>query len=143
MPPRQLWLFKLGCWIAFLAAAVHLAGQLAGGLRPGNDTERQLLGLATTYRFAMPGGAERSLMDFIHGFGWSFALFAATMGAVGLVAASRGRTDGALARATARVLAAAGAMLCVISLVYFFLVPTAFLLAMTVCFGLASVRAPE
>ena len=143
MPPRQLCLFKLGCWLAFLTAAVHVAGQLANPLQPQNDTERQLLTLATGYHFTLPGGASRSLMDFLHGFSWAFALFAATMGAAGLVAASRGRTDGALARAMARVLAGAGALLCIISLVDFFLVPTAFLLATTVCFALASVRAPE
>jgi len=143
MPPRQLWLFKLGCWIAFLAAAVHIAGQLANPWQAQNDTERQLLALATGYHFTLPGGTSRTFMDFMQGFGWSFALFVATMGAVGLVGASRGRTDAALTRGVARVLAAAGALLVVISLVDFFLVPTAFVLAMTVCFTLASVKAPE
>ena len=33
MVPRQVWLFKLGCWIAIVTAAVHLVGHVWGRRR--------------------------------------------------------------------------------------------------------------
>ena len=30
MPPRQVWLFQLGCWVAFATAIVHLAEHVSG-----------------------------------------------------------------------------------------------------------------
>jgi len=91
MVPRQLWIFRFGCWVAFVAAAVHLAGHLAGPAAPANDTERQLAALAASYRYTLPGGAHRTLMDFLDGFSLMFALLVAALGALGLITAKRGR----------------------------------------------------
>jgi len=139
MPPRQVWLFTFGCWVALGTAVLHLIAHVAGPAAPANDTERQLVDLATTYRFAMPGGAERSLMDFLDGFSLTFSLFLATLGAVGLVVARRGREDPVLFRAVARSLTAASAVLVVISLSYFFIIPSMCLALMAVSFACASV----
>ena len=139
MPPRQVWLFKFGCWAAFGTAALHLFGHVVGPVAPNNDTERQLVELATTYRYLMPGGAERSMMDFLDGFSLMFSLFLATVGALGLVIAKRGRDDEVLIKTAARLLAGVSAVLVVISLTHFFIIPSMCLALMAVSFACASV----
>jgi len=143
MPPRQLFLFRFGCWAAIVSALVHLVGHVAGPAAPTNDTERQLLDLATHYRYALPGGSMRSLMDFMNGFGLMFALQLATMGVAGLVVAKRAHQDGPLMRAVARTFAVCGAVLLVLSLRYFFLVPSMLLSTVALCFFMAAVSPPE
>lgn len=142
MPRRQLAVLKIGCYLAFLSAALHMAGHLMGPQPPANDTERQLLDLMTTYRFAMPGGSTRSMMEFMNGFSLALALFLSTMGGVGVIVAKRAAEDQVLMLGIARTLAAASAVLLVISLTHFFIVPTICLAACAVCFAMASVRAP-
>lgn len=142
MPGRQLALFRIGCWTAIITAVVHLAGQIAGPAAPANDTEAQLMSLAATYRVSMPGGAERSLMDFLTGFSLAFALLLAVIGATGLVVAKRGQQDPVLMSAVARVFAASGVALLVISMYYWFLIPSLCIATMAFAFLLASVRAP-
>ena len=139
MPPRQVFLFKFGCWAAFATAALHLVGHVTGPAAPVNDTERQLAELATTYRYALPGGAERSLMDFLNGFSLMFSLFLATLGALGLVIAKRGRDDEVLIKTAARLLAGVSAVLVVISMTHFFIIPSMCLALMAVSFACASV----
>jgi hypothetical protein len=141
MTRRQMVLFKIGCWVAIATAAAHMAGQLAGPPPPANDTERTLLDLATNYRIAMPGGSERSLMDFLSGFSLTFAVFTALIGGTGLIVAKRGREDAVLMQGVARANALAGLVLLAIALTHFFIVPTIFIAAMTLCFAVAAVRA--
>ena len=143
MPPRQLWIFKFGCWAALATAVIHLAGHLAGPQAPVNDTERQLVELATAYRFALPGGAERSLMDFMNGYSLTYALLVATIGGVGLVVEKRGRDDVTLMSGVARMFAVCTVVLLGISLSKFFIVPTLCIAVMAVCFLVASVEAPK
>ncbi len=142
MPPRQAWLFKFGCWASIVSACVHLVGVVSGHGTPANDTERQLVQLATTYQFHMPGGSARSYADFMNGFSLAFAVFMVTMGAVGLAVAWRSRASADVMYAVARVLALASAALLAISLVDFFIIPTMFISLVTCCFAVASVRAP-
>lgn len=142
MPRRQLTVFRIGCYLAFLTAALHLVGHLSGPQPPANDTERQIVQLMTDYRFAMPGGGSRSMMDFMNGFSLTFGLFVATMGGVGLIVARRGTDDPVLMLGAARALAGSTAVLLVISLTHFFIVPTICIAAVAVCFAMASVRPP-
>ncbi len=142
MPHRQLTIFTIGCWVAIITAAVHLVGQVSGPTPPANDTERQLLELATNYRMAMPGGDERSLMDFLNGFSLSFSVSLALIGGLGLVVRKRGRDDGPLMLAVARAIAGAGVVLVVISLTYWFIIPSLMLALMTFCFLFAAVQPP-
>jgi hypothetical protein len=143
VPPRQLFVFKFGCWAALVSALVHMAGHLIGQPAPANDTERQLAALATSYQYSMPGGAMRSLMDFLSGYSLMFALQLATMGAAGLAVARRAHHDGTLMRGVARAFAVCGALMLVLSMVYFFLIPSMFLSTVALCFGMASVAPPE
>jgi hypothetical protein len=143
MPPRQLWFFRFGCWATIVTAAVHLVGHVMPPPTAVNDTERQIRELASTYRFAWPGGAHRTLADFQDGFSLMFALLLVGMGCMGLVVAKRGRDDVALMSGTARTLAVTSVALMIVSLIKFFIVPTMFLAVMATCFLVASVEAPS
>jgi hypothetical protein len=142
VPRRQVAIFRIGCYLAFVAAALHMVGHLQGPQPPANDTERQLIELATTYRIQMPGGGARSYMEFLNGFSLTLALFLATLGGVGLMVARRSSDDPALMLAIARTLAAASVVLLVISLTHFFIIPTICIASFAVCFATASVRPP-
>jgi hypothetical protein len=142
MPQRQLTLFTIGCWVAIITAAVHLSGQIFGPQPPADDTERQLIDLATNYRTIMPGGDARSLMDFLNGFSLSFSVFLALVGGLGLIISKRGRDDGRLMLAVSRAIAGAGVVLVVISLTHWFIIPSMMLALMTFCFLFAAVQPP-
>ena len=142
MPARQLWLFKFGCWASLVSAAVHLAGHVIGLQAPANAIERQLVQLASEYHMAMPGGSERSLMDFLNGFSLMFALMLATLGSVGLIVEKRGHGDPMLMLGVARAFTVATTAVLVVSVTHFFIVPTLFIAVLVVCFFCASVQAP-
>jgi hypothetical protein len=139
---RQLTWFRIGCWVAITTAAFHLAGHVAGPAEPANATEVTLQQLATDYRLTTPGGAERSLMDFLNGLSLAFALSLAVLGSVGLLVVKRAAHDALLMLAVARSLAVGSAGFLAISLSYWFIVPSVFLVMMTLAFSLASVRSP-
>ena len=141
MADRQVLLFRIGCWAAILTAAVHMAGHLAGPQAPANETEQQLLDVAGSYQFALPGGGRRALLDFLNGFSLSFIVLLATLGGIGLMVAKRGRGD-VLLTGVARLLAAGSVGLLVISFTHWFIVPTIFIAFFTLCFVLAAVPKP-
>ena len=134
--------FKLGCLAAVLTAMVHLAAHMLGPQPPVDDTEREVMRLVATHEFPFPGGSQRTLMDLMDGFSLTYAVLLATVGGIGYVVQKRSRDDAILMTALSRTLAAACAVMLVISLTHFFIVPTLFIALMTVCFALASVRAP-
>ena len=143
MPWRQVVVFRIGCIAALLTAAMHMAGHLSGTQAPANDTERQLLDLMTTYQFPLPGGTARSALELQSGFSLVFALFLATMGGAGLVIQKRAPTDPVIVLAIARVFAVSAAILLVISLTHFFIIPTMCIALVAVCFAISSVAAPD
>jgi hypothetical protein len=142
MPRRQLTIFTIGYWVAILTALFHMVGHVSGPAPAANDTERQLLDLATDYRMLMPGGSERSLMDVLSGFSLSFAVLVGLIGGLGLIVQKRGRNDGPLMLAVSRAIAAAGVVLVVISLTHWFIIPSLMLALMTFCFLFAAVQPP-
>lgn len=142
MVPRQFFLFRFGCWATIVTGVVHLGGHLSGQQPPANETERQLMALATSYRFTLPGGAERSIVNFLDGFSLMFALLLVTLGGVGLIVARRGHDDRLLMAAVARAFTVSAAALLVISLTNFFIVPSLFIAVMVVCFFSSAIQAP-
>ena len=136
---RQLRFFKFGCWAAAITAVVHLVGFVSGGLQPANETEQALLDTARNYQFPLPGGTRRSLMDITDGFSLSFALFLATIAGLGFLIARRGADDPVLMTSATRTLAACSLVLFVISLWYWFLIPTLFIATVALGFVLAAV----
>lgn len=136
---RQQRFFKFGCWAAAITAAVHLVGFVSGGLQPSNETEQALLDTARNYQFPLPGGTRRSLMDITDGFSLAFSLFMATIAGLGFLIARRGVDDPILMTAATRTVAAFSLVLFVISLWYWFLIPTLFVAATALGFVLAAV----
>ena len=120
-----------------------MIGHASGTQPPANETERQLLELMATYRFPFPGGTSRSLLELQSGFSLAFALLLATIGGTGLVVQKRAATDPAIVLAVARVFALSAAILLVISLTHFFIIPTMCIALVAVSFAIASVAAPE
>jgi hypothetical protein len=143
MPPRQLWFFQFGCWATIVTAAVHMVGHVMPPAAPLNDTERQIMDLTTAYRFTLPGGAHRSVVNFLDGFSLMFALGLAGLGCIGLIVQKRGRHDGPLMSGVARALAVTSVGFMVVSLTNFFIIPTFFLAIMAICFLVASVEPPR
>ena len=136
---RQLRFFKFGCWAAAMTAVVHMVGFVSGGLQPANEVEQALLDTARNYQFPLPGGTRRSLMDITDGFSLSFALFLATIAGLGFLIARRGADDPVLMTSATRTLAAFSLVLFVISLWYWFLIPTLFIATVALGFVLAAV----
>jgi hypothetical protein len=131
-PPRQVWLFKLGCWAAFATAALHLAGHIflevptAGGERPG-------------YLFLVPGQTVPAHHHVTDGLSLAFSLLLATIGGAGLVVANRGGEDPALLRGVARSFGIGSAALLVLSIVMFFSLQSFAIAFMALCFALGAV----
>jgi hypothetical protein len=143
MPPRQLLVFRIGCVATLLCAVLHLVGHISGGPPAANDTEVKLLDLASSYKFSLPGGVHRSIMDFQNGYSLSFAMLLGTIGATGIIVAKRGQQDLLLILAVARQFAVASTLLTVIALTHFFIIPSMCFALMAVCFAIASVAPPE
>jgi hypothetical protein len=137
MSGRQRLFFKAGCWAAFVTAVVHMVGHLSGTQPAANDTERQLIQLYETYRFALPGGGARSLSEFMSGFSLIFAAALAMFGGTNLMLVRRCAGDAALMRMATALALAFSVTLLVISLTHFFIAPTLFIAAVAVCFAAA------
>ena len=131
-------LFKLGGVVLVLLGSVH-AISLFEKLVPANDTEKQLLDLMTSYRFNLMG-SSRSMNDLLRGFSISFMLAALGFGALDLVLS--GERSGLLKR-VALVNAIWLAAMTAISVHYFFVAPTAFLVVALLIFVLAWLKLPS
>jgi hypothetical protein len=125
--------FQIATWACFVTAALHLAGQIAGPQPPANDTERTLAQLYTTYRYDVMG-MQRTLEDFMSGFGLVYSLFLATLGGLGLVALRR--RDAVALHAFARIGALSSGVLLAISIRHF--VPPPIVCALVIFLGYAT-----
>ncbi|HVZ21294.1 MAG TPA: hypothetical protein VG871_09550, partial [Vicinamibacterales bacterium] len=83
MPPRQVWLFQLGCWVAFATAIVHLAEHVSGlnALPPAMVAHAD--GVRATYVILIPGLHQPTFLGVLNGFSLSLSLLVATIGAAG------------------------------------------------------------
>jgi hypothetical protein len=139
MEKRQVFFFRFGCWVALSIAIALLVGYLIGPTNPSNDLGRSFRALAMEERFLLPGGSDRTLMDFVNGFSLMFCVVVAGVGGLGLIVAHRGSDNDLLMLAVSRVLAITSLLLLGLSLTYFFIVPTLVIALMTCCFAFASV----
>ena len=137
MSHRSRLFFQIGCWAALGTSVVHMIGTLSGRPAPTNDIERSFFHLLETYRFALPGAA-RTFAELTQGFSLTFSLFLALTGATGLSVVRRASTDAMLVPALARMNAVAFVVLLVISLTYWFLVPTLCIAVSAAAFIIAS-----
>ena len=146
MSPLQRTAFKVGCYAAVVTALLHMTGVFLEPL-PANDTERQLHELASTYKFPLPGGPNRTMLEITSGFSLVYALMLALTGGLGLIVSRRAANDDLLFLATARALAGGYLVLLAISVTHFFLVPTACTAVIALSFAITasgrSARAPS
>jgi len=131
-------LFKAGAVALLILGLVHSLSLIRERI-PANDTEKQLLGLMSSYKFNLMGSA-RSMSDLLRGFSVSFML-----GALGF-----GLLDMLLFRERAGLLKRAAlaniiwlAATTAVSLSYFFIIPTSFLAATLLIFVLAWLKLPS
>jgi len=143
MPPRQVWLFKFGCWATIGTAVVLLVAHLAWPVLPLGGSASSLAGAIEGARVAVPGSAERSVADVLGGLNLVVALLLATMGAAGLVVQARARHDAVLMAAVARTYGVSSVALLGVSLTNFFLVSSFLIALMVISFLVAAVESPE
>jgi hypothetical protein len=117
-------LFKAGAVALLLVGLVHSLSLLRDPV-PANDTEKQLLGLMSSYKFNLLGSI-RTMAGMLRGFSVSFMLAALGFGVFDLALCSE--RAGLLKRAALINILWLAAMTA-ISLHYFFIVPTSFLAA--------------
>jgi len=137
---RDKWgrrLFTAG-GVALLALGAIHASSLFEKMVPANDTERQLLGLMSSYKFNLMG-SSRSMENLMRGFSISFTLAAWGLGALDLVLV---RERLGLLKRVALVNVIWLAVMSAVSLTYFFAAPSFCLTVTLVIFGLAWVQLP-
>jgi hypothetical protein len=130
-------IFKTGAVLLIVIAAVHSLS-LIRERTPANDTERQLLELMTNYKFNLMG-TTRSMSELMNGFSAAFGLAALGFGVLDIAVWSES------ARLLKRVALANSlwlAAMLVVSVHYFFLVPTSFLALALVVFVFAWWKLP-
>jgi hypothetical protein len=127
--------FTAGAILLLLIGAVH-ATSFFETQTPANDTERHLLALMRDYHFNL-AGSSRSMNDLLRGFSMSFMLAALCFAGLDLVV-RRERTG--LLKGVALVNALWLAAMIAVSLRYFFIVPTSFLVVTLLAFILAWVK---
>jgi hypothetical protein len=130
-------LFKTGAGFLLLLGLVHSLSLFNQNV-PANDTERQLLDLMTNYKFTVMGSV-RTMNDFMRGFSIAFMLAAFGFGALDF--AVSGERPGLLKR-LALINATWLAAMIAVSLRYFFVVPTTFLVIAFLIFSLAWLKLP-
>jgi hypothetical protein len=135
VPPRQVWLFELGCWVACVAAAVHLLGHVFVQGTAGLPAD----GSSPPYLLLVPGQGVPSARDVADGLSLSLALLLATIGGAGLVVARRGYEDVLLMRGVARAYALGLTVVLILSIANFFGLQTFVLAIAALCFALAAV----
>jgi len=130
-------LFKAGAIALLIIGAVHSISFFQK-LLPANDTEKQLLDLMSSYKFNL-AGSLRSMDSLLTGFSICFMLAALALGAFDLLLS--GERASLLKRATLMNILWLAAMTAV-SLRFFFIVPTSFLVATLLIFVLAWWKLP-
>lgn len=123
--PARPWGHRLftagGVWLLLLGAVHSLS--LIKPLAPQNDTERQLIDLMTNYKFNL-AGSMRSMDNLLTGFSVSFMLAALILGALALVLRQQ---PAALLKRVALVYLVWLAAMAAVTIRYFFIFPTTFL----------------
>ena len=130
-------LFKAGVVALLIVGLVHSLSLIRERV-PANDTERQLLGLMSGYRFDLMGSA-RSMAGMLRGFSVSFMVAALGFGIFDLML---WRERAGLLKRAALVNIMWLAVMTGVSLHYFFIVPTSFLVITLMIFVLAWLKLP-
>jgi hypothetical protein len=130
-------LFTAVAIVLLLAGLVHSLSFFEKPV-PANDKERQLVDLMANYRFDL-AGSMRSMDNLMLGFSISFMLAVIVMGVLGLILV---RERVGLVKRVALVDAIWLAVMNAVSLRYFFVIPTSFLVVAFLMFAAAWIKLP-
>ena len=130
-------LFKAGAVALLIIGAVHSISFFQK-LLPANDTEKQLLDLMSNYKFNL-AGSLRSMDNLLTGFSICFMLAALTFGAFDFLLS---RERAGLLKQAALINILWLASMTAVSLRYFFVIPTSFLVATLLIFVAAWLKLP-
>jgi hypothetical protein len=120
-------LFRIGALILTLNGLAHLLEYFGSkGVKPVNGNEFQLNEMLYGYKFNMMG-TMRTRGDVFDGLSLAFTVFMLTLAALGFTLPVQ--------KKTAIVIAASLAVMLVISVAYWFVMPTMFLAAGLACFA--------
>lgn len=115
--------FKIGCWLLLATFVLHTFGHFAGGLQPSNDEEMQLLDLMTNYKIQL-GTDSITMMGLQKGFSLCVSLLFLWSGTIGLYLAANSAIPAASLKRISLIYIGMLLIATVISITYFFLVPT-------------------
>jgi hypothetical protein len=130
-------LFTTGAVVLLLLGLAHSLSLFETPV-PANETERQLFELMSNYKFNLMG-SMRSANDFERGFSIAFVVGMVGLGVLDLVL---GRERPGLLKRVALINILRLATLTAVSLRYFFVFPTSFLVAALLIFALAWLKLP-
>lgn len=139
IPPRQAWLFRLGCWTTFAVALVHVAAHVVVGPELSPHAAAGMSMLQPEYVFPVGGLRQPTYGSVVDGLSLALPLLMGTMGAAGLSVLRHGRDDAKLVRGIAGAFAVGTTSVLVVSVLLFFSVVTFVLALAAMCFGLAAV----
>jgi hypothetical protein len=131
-------LYIAGAVVLILLGMAHSLSLFAP-MTPTNDTERQLLSLMTNYKFNL-AGSPRTMDNLLRGFSICFMVGAAALGALDLALL---RERAGLLKRIALINAIWLLVLTTVSLRYFFIIPTTFLVVALLLFALACLKLPS
>ncbi len=129
-------LFIAGCVVLVLMAIAHFAASFQQP-PPRDETERQLLDLMTTYRMDLEG-TPRSMMEILKGFSHFFEVASFGMALTGLMLAIGSVRDARVLRRVSIAYVVTLGLGLAISLTHWFIIPTSFIGAAMVLFGISA-----
>jgi hypothetical protein len=131
--------FRLGCYVLIATCFLHLIGHFKVAV-PTNDTEKQLLDLMANYQIDVGNGDTITMQGLQKGFSLFFSLFFLWSGSLSLLLSHRLAEQKALLRNISFINTISLGIGTGISLVYFFLIPTACIAVAFLFFTIASSR---
>lgn len=139
IPSRQLGLFRIGCWTAWLAAIVHVVAHVLASPDLSPHAAAGLSLLPPDYVLRVPGLRQPTHQGVVAGLSLSLPLLLASIGAAGFAVVRHGNASASLIRAVAGAYAIGVAAVLVTSIVLFFSVQTFVIALPALCFALAAV----
>ena len=130
--------FRIGCIALFITACLHLIGHFQEPIVE-NESEKQMLDLMINYKMKI-GSDTITMMGLQKGFSLCFSLLFVWTGVLGLFLANTLASNTATLRKISFIYVGALGVETTISLIYFFMAPTACIAVALLFFIIAAVR---
>ena len=130
--------FRIGCYALLITGLVHLSGFLVEPV-PADETEKQLYDLMTNYQVDV-GTGTITMEDIQTGFSLTFSVLLLWTGVLGLFLVKHLAQNPLTLRKIALIYSGGLVIETAISVIFFFIVPTAFLVLCLIFFAIAVLR---